>query len=108
MASKLHVKKGDSVRVISGKDAGKQGRVLRVQPDAGRAVVEKINFVYRHQRPTQKQQKGGIVEKEGSIHVSNLMVVCSKCNRTSRVGRLVLADGSRVRTCRKCGEVLDK
>ena len=108
MTKKLHVRKGDTVRVISGRDVGKQGRVLRVLSESDRLVVEKINFIYRHQRPTQKQQKGGIIEKEGSIHVSNVMLVCSKCNEPTRIGRVSLKDGRRVRKCRKCGEILDK
>jgi large subunit ribosomal protein L24 len=105
----LHVRKGDSVRVLTGKDRGKTGRVLRVIPDKKRAVVEGVAFIKRHTRPNpQKNVKGGVVEREASVHVSNLMVVCADCDKPVRAAHKVLEDGQRVRVCRKCGGTLDR
>lgn len=103
-----HIKKDDIVRVIAGKDRGKQGKVLRVFPREGRLIVERINMIKRHTRPTRQFQQGGIIEREGKIHISNVMIVCAKCQRGVRVGHRVLENGKKVRTCRRCGEVLDK
>lgn len=107
MASKVHVKKGDTVLVITGKDAGHKGKVLRVLPKEQRVIVEKANIVKRHTRPTRSMPQGGIVEKEAPIHSSNVMLLCSKCSQPTRVGKKVLGDGKRVRVCKRCGEVLD-
>lgn len=107
MASKVHVKKGDQVLVIKGKDAGRRGKVLKVIPKQQRVIVEKINIVKRHTRPTQSMPQGGILEKEGPIHSSNVMLYCTKCNNPTRVGKKVLEDGKRVRVCKRCGEMLD-
>ena len=105
----VFVKKEDKVLVVAGKDRGKTGRVLRVFPDEGRALVEGIAFVKRHTRPNpSKNIKGGIVERESSIHLSNLKVVCSECGEGTRVGRSVLEDGKKVRVCKKCKGILDK
>jgi large subunit ribosomal protein L24 len=104
----LSIRKNDSVLVIAGKEKGKRGKVLIVLPDRQRVVVERVNFIKRHQRPTQKVRQGGIIEREGSLHVSNVMLVCGKCDKATRTGRRVLADGRRVRVCRRCGETLDK
>jgi len=100
---KLNVVRGDKVKVIAGKENGKTGQVLRVITKTGRVVVEKINIVKRHSRGTSAQNPGGIVEKEASIHISNVMPYCSKCDNGVRVARKVLEDGTIVRTCRKCG-----
>jgi large subunit ribosomal protein L24 len=102
------VKKDDFVKVIAGKDRGKQGKILRVFPKEGRIIVERINMIKRHTRPTQKMQQGGIIEREGKIHISNVMLVCVKCERGVRTGHKHLEDGKKVRVCRRCGEVLDK
>lgn len=107
MASKVHVRKGDTVVVITGKDAGRKGKVLGVLPKKQRVIVEKINVVKRHTRPTRSLPQGGILEKEAPVHSSNVMLYCSKCDRPTRVGKKVLSDGKRVRVCKKCGEVLD-
>ncbi|HHW06092.1 MAG TPA: 50S ribosomal protein L24 [Clostridia bacterium] len=107
LASKVHVKKGDTVVVITGKDAGHKGKVLAVFPKNQRVVVEKANIVKRHTRPTRTMPQGGIIEKEAPIHSSNVMLVCPKCDKATRIGKKVLADGSKVRTCKKCGEVID-
>ena len=104
MEKLYHVKKNDLVMVTTGKDKGKTGKVLRVYPEKQRAVVEKINQIYEHVKPNpQKGIKGGIVQKEGPIHVSNLLVICPTCNKPARVGHVVLNDGKKVRVCRKCG-----
>ncbi|HID94539.1 MAG TPA: 50S ribosomal protein L24 [Candidatus Latescibacteria bacterium] len=101
----MNIRKGDMVVVISGDDRGKQGRVLRIFPRSNRAIVERINLIKRHTKPRSGQQ-GGIIEKEASINISNLMPLCGKCNTRTRVGKRVLEDGRRVRICRKCGEML--
>lgn len=105
---KYHIKKNDKVMVISGKEKGKIGTVLEVFTKKDRAAVEKLNIVKRHTRPGGKAAQGGIVEKESPIHVSNLMLICGKCAEPSRMGTKILDDGSKVRFCKKCGEVLDK
>jgi large subunit ribosomal protein L24 len=102
----MKVIKNDTVLVISGNYKGKKGKVLKVFPKQSRVIVEGVNFIKRHTRPTQKSPQGGIVEKEASIHVSNLMVVCPKCDTPSRLGRKVLEDGKRIRVCGSCGEML--
>ena len=104
---KFHVKKGDPVEVIAGKEKGRKGKVLKVIPDKNRVIVEKVNLVKRHARASQTS-KGGIVEKEGSIHVSNVMIVCKKCNSSVRTRKKVLDDGVKVRVCIKCEEILSK
>jgi large subunit ribosomal protein L24 len=103
-----HIKKDDFVKVIAGKDRGKQGRVLRVFPKEGRLIVERLNMIKRHTRPTQQMQQGGIIEREGKMHISNVMLVCTRCERGVRVGHRQLEDGTKVRVCRRCGEGLDK
>lgn len=109
MSHSLHIRKNDQVLVIRGKDRGKQGKVLRVIPSRDRAIVERTNMIKRHTRPNPSQNiKGGIVEREASIHLSNLMVVCSECGRAARSHHKVLADGRKVRVCQKCDGVIDK
>ncbi|MCG6919184.1 MAG: 50S ribosomal protein L24 [Deltaproteobacteria bacterium] len=102
-----HIKKNDTVMVIAGKEKGKTGKVLKILPKKDRAVVEKVNFIKRHMRPGAHSRQGGIVEKENPISISNLMVVCGKCTDPTRVGRRVLEDGSRVRYCKKCDEIIE-
>jgi large subunit ribosomal protein L24 len=105
----LHVKKGDEVLVLGGKDRGKTGRVLRIFPARNRAVVENINLLKRHTRPNpQRNIKGGVVEREGFIHLSNLKVICRECGKPSRVGFSVLSDGLKVRVCKLCESTIDK
>ncbi len=101
------IKKADKVIVLSGKEKGKIGAVLKVDSEKGCAVVEKINLVKRHTRPGGKRAQGGILEKEAPIYISKLMLVCSKCAEPSRIAKRILEDGSKVRVCKKCGEVLD-
>ncbi len=105
MAAKI--KKNDTVLVITGRERGKRGKVARIFPETNRAVVEGINIVKRHARPRGLGQPGGIIEKEAALHLSNLMLVCSKCDHPVRVGFTHLEDGSKVRICRRCGEVVE-
>jgi large subunit ribosomal protein L24 len=100
------IKKNDKVIVLTGKEKGKIGNVLTVEKCADRVIVEKINLVKRHTKPNAKNAQGGIVEKEAPIHVSNLMIICNKCAEPTRVGKRILDDGSKVRVCKKCGEIL--
>ena len=102
------IKKEDKVTILAGKEKGKIGSVLRVDADKNRAVVEKVNVVKRHTRAGGKSAQGGIVEKEAPIHISNLMLVCNKCTEPTRIGKRVLEDNSKVRICKKCGELLDE
>ncbi len=104
----MKIKKNDNVMVIAGNDKGKRGKVLKILPDKGRAIVEGVNFIKRHTKPRKQGQKSGILEKEAALNASNLMVVCSKCDKGVRVGTRTLADGKRARICRSCGEMLDK
>ncbi|MEW6606738.1 MAG: 50S ribosomal protein L24 [bacterium] len=107
--NKVFIKKGDTVAILAGKDNGKQGKVLHVFPQKNRVMVEGINFVKRHTRKNpQKQQIGGVITRESSIPVSRVMFVCPNCNQPTRLGRLVMDDGSKVRVCKKCEEVVDK
>lgn len=94
--------------VIAGKERGKRGKVLLVLPVKGRLIVERVNMIKRHQRPTQKLRQGGIIEREGTLPISNIMVVCTKCDRPTRVAIQVLADGRKVRVCKRCEEIVDK
>lgn len=102
----MTIKKGDVVTVIAGKEKGKSGKILKTIRERDRVVVEKLNMVKRHQRPDAKG-KGGIVEKEGSIHISNIMFLCSKCNKGVRVGFRILDNGKKARVCKACNEILD-
>ena len=102
----MHIKKKDKVMIISGNDRGKEGEILKVFPDTNRVIVEKVNMIKRHTRKSQSAPQGGIVEKEAPISVANVMLVCPKCSKAARTGTEVLEDGSRVRTCKKCGEML--
>jgi large subunit ribosomal protein L24 len=104
---KLHIKKEDMVEVIAGKEKGKRGKVLRVMPAERRAIIEKVNIIKRHTRPGQQSQQGGIIEREGSLDISNLMLVCRRCNRPVRVGRMRLQDSKGARYCKSCGELID-
>ena len=103
----MHIKKNDTVKVIAGREKGKTGKVLDVTKGKGRILIEKVNLVKRHQKPD-ATGKGGIVEKEAPLHLSNVMLVCSKCNSGVRVGYKMLEDGKKVRVCKKCQELLDE
>ena len=105
---KLHVKKGDVVQIITGKDAGKRGRILSVDTAKGRVVVEGANMIKKHLKPTQTNPQGGILDKEGSVASSNVLLYCNKCKGPVRYGKQIGSDGSKVRVCKKCGEAFDK
>jgi large subunit ribosomal protein L24 len=105
----MKVKKGDNVEVISGKDAGRRGRVLRVDRDRDRVVVEGVNMIKRHTRPNpQRRVQGGVVEREASIHISNVMVISPDSERRTRVGFKTLDDGRKVRVAKVDGAILDR
>lgn len=103
----LHIRKNDIVRVMVGKEKGKVGRVLKVDREAGRVVVEKINMVKRHAKPGKTHPQGGIVEKEASLAYSNVMVMCDKCNKPTKVSMVVQDSGEKHRACKRCGDVLE-
>ena len=107
MEKEYHVKKNDLVMVTAGKDKGKTGKVLSINTKKDRLIVEKVNMIKRHVKPSQKA-KGGIMERESPIHVSNVMIYCEKCSKPVRVGRKVLEDKKKVRFCKRCNEVIDK
>lgn len=102
--AKLHVKRGDTVVVISGKDKGKKGEVLKAYPDKNRVIVKGINIVTKHVKPNVANRQGGMVHQEGAIHASNVMLYCPKCNNATRIAHRMLEDGSKVRYCKKCNE----
>lgn len=102
------IKKNDKVIIVAGKETGKIGTVLKVDSEKGRVLVEKVNMIKRHSKPSAKTGQGGIVEKEAALNISNVMIVCDKCTERTRVGKRVLEDGSKVRICRKCGEPMDR
>lgn len=105
----IQFRKGDQVKVMAGRDAGKSGRVLSVNPRKNTVIVEHANIIKRHTRPNpSKNIKGGIVEKEGPINVSNVMFVCSNCGKHARIGHKISPDGTKSRVCRRCGTGLDK
>ena len=104
----FRIKKNDEVEVITGKEKGKRGKVLKAILKKERVVVEKVNLIKRHTRPGARSRQGGIVEMEGPLHISNIMLICSKCDRAARVGYKILDDQRKVRHCKRCGEILDK
>ena len=105
---RARIKKNDTVMVIAGRERGKTGKVLRVIPEKSRALIEQLNMVKRHQKARGPQSAAGIVEKEAPLHLSNVMIMCDKCNAPVRMGKRALDDGRSVRVCRRCGEQLDR
>jgi large subunit ribosomal protein L24 len=105
---KMRLKKGDRVHVLSGKDAGKEGKILRHIPVKDMIVVEGVNLATKHVRPTQKNPKGGIVKQETPFYAAKAMLVCPACGKPTRVARAFMDDGRKVRLCKKCGEIVDK
>jgi large subunit ribosomal protein L24 len=105
---KFRIRKGDTVMIMNGKDKGKTGKVLEVERSSRRVFVEKLNIIKRHMKPSQKHRQGGIIEKEGPIQLSNVMIVCQNCGKTVRVGMRLIEDGQKLRYCKKCGEVIDR
>ena len=104
--NKLNVKRDDTVVVISGKDKGKQGKVMAADPAKGRIIVQNANMIVRHTKPRKQGEEGGRINKEGSINVSKVMLVCPKCNKATRVGHAYDGD-KKVRVCKKCGKNID-
>jgi len=104
--NKLNIKRDDTVVVISGKDKGKQGKVMKAFPEKGRVIVQNANMITRHTKPRRQGEQGGRIQKEGTIDASNVMLVCPKCNKATRVGHAFEGD-KKVRVCKKCGKNID-
>lgn len=107
MANKVHVKKGDTVYILSGKDKGKKGKVLRVIPKDNMVLVEGVNMVTKHVKPRNRYQQGGIVHQESPIYSSKVMLVCERCGSPTKIGKRILDNGDKARVCKKCNEVID-
>ncbi len=107
MANKVHVKKEDSVLVLSGKDKGKKGKVLSVNPSTNQVLVEGVNMSTKHKKPRGRYQQGGIIHQEGPINSSNVMLVCDKCGKPTKVSKKILDNGQKVRSCKHCDEIID-
>jgi large subunit ribosomal protein L24 len=103
----LGIKKNDKVLVMSGDEKGKRGRVLSIDSMNNRLVIEGINVVKKHMKPSKKFQQGGIIEREAPLNLSNVMLLCTKCDKTTRIGNLMLENGKKIRSCKKCGEVIE-
>lgn len=103
----MKIRKNDTVLVIAGKDKGKKGKVRKSIPQEQKVVVEGVNMIKRHSRARRAARQAGIIEMEAPLHVSNVMFICGKCNKPSRIGFRFLDDGRKVRVCRSCGEVID-
>lgn len=104
----LGIKKEDTVLVIAGKERGKKGRVLSVRPAKDALIIEKVNIIKKHMKPSRKYSQGGIIEREAPLHLSNVLLVCPKCNKPTRIAAFVMEDGKRARMCKKCKEVIDR
>ena len=104
---KSEIKKDDKVKVISGKDKGKIGKVIRVNPKKQRLLIENINMIKKHMKPNPRTGQGGIVDTEGYVSWSNVMLICNKCMTPGRIKAQILDDGKKVRVCRKCNEIID-
>lgn len=104
----LTIKKNDTVVVMTGKEKGKKGRVLIVNPSKDSLLIEKINMIKKHMKPSKKYTQGGIIEKEAPLHISNVILICPKCNKPTRLGSTFLQAGRKVRMCKKCREVMDE
>ncbi|AEY64728.1 50S ribosomal protein L24 [Clostridium sp. BNL1100] len=107
MANKVHVKKSDTVLVLSGKDRGKKGKVLSVNPSTNQVLVEGVNMSTKHKKPRGKYQQGGIIHQESHIDSSNVMLVCDKCGKPTKVAKKVLDNGQKARACKNCNEIID-
>jgi len=106
---RINLKKNDTVQVLAGRDAGKQGKVLKILREKNRVIVQGVGFTKKHTRPNpQRNIKGGIAEREAPIHASNVMIVCGECNKRTRIGHKIMTDGKKARICRRCQGVLDR
>ena len=106
MSSKVHVKTGDTVVVLSGSEKGKKGKVIAVSPKEGKVIIEKVNLVSKHVKPRRMGDQGGIVEAEGAMYASKVQIVCPACKKPTRIAHKILEDGTKERICKKCGEAL--
>jgi large subunit ribosomal protein L24 len=104
MQNKIHVRKKDTVMVISGKDKGKIGEVLQVIPKSGKVLVKGVNIVTKHQKPNKANMQGGLIKQEAAIYSSKVMLYCNNCKNVTRISHKLLDDGTKVRVCKKCGE----
>lgn len=102
------IRKDDKVIVLAGKERGKIGTVLKVDPEKERVIIEKINMVKKHAKASSQTAQGGIIEKEAPLNISDVMIVCNKCAEPTRIGKRILEDGSKIRVCKKCGEPMDE
>jgi large subunit ribosomal protein L24 len=107
VANKVHVKKGDTVLVLSGKDSGKKGKVLGVNPGDSTVLVEGVNMVTKHVKPKGRYQQGGLVHQEGTINSAKVMLVCERCGKPTKIAKSIQDNGEKSRICKKCGEVID-
>jgi large subunit ribosomal protein L24 len=107
LADKVHVKKGDNVYILSGKDKGKKGKVLSVNPSEGMVLVEGVNVATKHQKPRNTYQQGGIIHQESPINSAKVMLVCERCGKPTKIAKEILGDGQKVRKCKHCGETID-
>ena len=102
----IGITRNQIVKVLAGKDRGKTGKVLKIFPKEKRLLVEGINFIKKHTRQTKQDTKGGIIQKESPIQISNVMLICKKCNKATKIGTKIMNDGSKVRVCKKCKEII--
>lgn len=107
MANKVHVKKDDTVLVLTGKDRGKKGKVLSVNPSTYQVIVEGVNMSTKHKKPRGRYQQGGIIHQESPVNSSNVMLVCDKCGKPTKVAKKILDNGQKVRSCKHCNEIID-
>ena len=103
----MKIQKNDNVLIISGKDRGKKGKVRKAMPDKDKVIVEGFNMIKRHSKTKGKTRQAGIIELEAPIHISNVMIICNKCNKPARVGYRALEDGNKARYCHSCSEIID-
>lgn len=106
MSNKVHVKTGDTVVVLSGKEKGKKGKVVAVSPKEGKVIIEKVNMVSKHTKPKKMGDAGGILKAEGAMYASKVQLVCPHCKKPTRIGHKISEDGTKTRVCKKCGETM--
>ena len=102
----MKIRKNDTVKILKGKDRGKTGKVLKILPVKNKAIVEGVNFLKRHSKKTQENPKGGLIQRENPINISNLAIVCTRCNKPTRTGYSILSDGAKARYCKLCKETI--
>jgi len=107
MSGKTHLKKGDEIKILSGKDAGRHGKILKVMPEKNQVILEGLNLVKKHTKPSKTNPQGGVIDKALPLNVAKIMVICPGCNKPTRIRRERAVDGTLVRTCRHCNRTLD-